>query len=193
MQIFELITDMGGRPMVVVAPDLDEAERIHRIWAETHGLDQFVLGGLYPSSEDHLIASPLLAELASRSSAGVGYWDTEAGRWILAAPAVAPLGTMHPPIDDIFCFHFDDDGGDRAMVFATCYEHATTLYCAWHLDRWGEVPRVFTARKASPLDLSGEYASLADDLAAGISGVAQRDDEKVWRIMPPDWEPAAQP
>lgn len=173
--------------MVVVAPDLDEAERIHRIWIETHELARtMVLGGLYPISEEGLKARPLLAELTSRGSTGVGYWDVEKGRWILGAASEAPLGTLTPVTDNVVYFRFEDDEARVARVFAGSYEHATTLYCAWHLDRWGELPDVFTARMASPVDLSGEYSTLLDDLAAGISGVAQQDETGVWRIMSPD-------
>lgn len=172
--------------MVVVAPGLDEAERIHRIWIETHRLDQsLVLGGLYPTSEEYVKARPLLAELASRGSTGVGYWDGEKGRWMLAPPREAPLGTLTPTIDNVVYFQFEDDVGRLARVFAGSYEHATTLYCAWHLDRRGELPDVFTARKGSLLILSGEYTTLLYDLAAGISGVAQQDEKGVWRILPP--------
>ncbi len=85
-------------------------------------------------------------------------------------------------------YRFEAEEGEDAMVFAESLEHATTLYCAYQLDRWGELPTRYSLRKMSRWDLHGEFVTLRDDMQADMSGVAFLDEHDVWRILPPDWE-----
>jgi hypothetical protein len=121
---------------------------------------------------------------------GVGYWNRSKRAWAIARPQDEQLGELAPPEGRVGYYQVTAEPGDDAMVFATSFEEATTLYCACHLDAWGSLPERFFIDRRSRWELVGERATLRDDLEAEITGVARRDNDGVLRVLPPDWEPS---
>ena len=144
----------------------------------------------YPFVGAALKARPRFAELAKLGTAGISYWSRTASRWVVAPPWGTPLIDLVEPEPQVSYFRFEADLGFDAMVFAETYEEATTLYCAFQLDHWGELPAMFWVRKMTRWDLRGELVVLRDDMEADISGIGRRDVYGNWRILPPDYEPS---
>ena len=191
IRAFECVRTWDETPVTIFAKTLDEAERIYGEWACAHHEDQSPdLMMIYPFGEERLEVRPHLDRAASLGRPGVGYWDVSKGSWTIVAPHDDPAGDLAPPEGTVAFYLVQDEQGENdAQVFATSFEEATNLYCAYHTDCWGELPSKFTIHKRSRWELMGEQATLRDGLEAGVTGVAQSDNDGVWRILEPDWEP----
>jgi hypothetical protein len=189
MKVFEIARSWADIPLTVVAPTLEEAERIHREWIEAHHLDRLIAPvSIFPYGEGWLKARPPLAKVAAENKAGIAYWDPGSGSWRVADPKDAPLGLLATPPGPIECYRFEATEEQKPMVFAETHEEAVTIFCWRYEIEWGEEPGWFLVRKLSRWDLVGDLATLRDDMDAGISGIAGKDENGHWRIMPVGWD-----
>lgn len=191
MHVFEMIRDWADEaPVTVFAGTVEEACRIYRDWVDAHhpsAPPQPTM--IYCYHDQWRDERPVLARVAKQGRAGIGYWSATAERWLVGDPGDAPLGRLIEPTPNVGYYRFEAEEGEDAMVFASSFEEATTLYCAYQLDRWGELPTRFSVRTMSRWDLRGDLVTLRDGMEADITGVGMRDERGVWRILPPDWEP----
>jgi hypothetical protein len=190
IRAFEFTRTWNEIPVTIFAHDLDDAEQIYRDWVRSHHPDQSGLPlMIFPYGEDRLEARHLLFEAATRGETGVGYWHPSKRAWAVGQQQVEQLGELAPPAGNVGYYQVTAEPGDDAKVFATSFDEATTLYCAWHIDAYGSLPERFFVDRRSRWGLTGELATLRDDLEAEITGVARKDNEGMWRVLPPDWEP----
>jgi hypothetical protein len=190
IRAFEFTRTWDEIPVTIFARDLDDAEQIYRDWVRSHHPDQSGLPlMIFPYGEDRLEARPLLFEAATLGETGVGYWQGSKGAWIVGQPQHEQLGELAVPEGRVGYYQVTAEPGDDAKVFATSFEQATTLYCAWHIDAYGSLPERFFIDRRSRWELVGEFATLRDDLEAEISGVGRFDNYGVRRILPAAWEP----
>jgi hypothetical protein len=190
IKAFECTRHWAEVPVTIFAHDLDEVDEIYRTWVATHHPEQRGEPDVvYPYSGSRLEARLLLDAAAALDTVGVGYWDRRKHAWVVVQAEDPLPGDLAPPEGRVGHYDVKSDEGDDAKVFATSFEEATTLYIAWHADRWGEAPTWFTVHMRSRWELMGELATLRDGLDAEITGVARWDNDGVSRILPPDWEP----
>jgi hypothetical protein len=188
---YEIFPTWSEIPVTIFAHDADEAERLFREWVGAHFRHQpATIESIYPFAGDALAARPRLAQGAALDVSGIAYWDLRKHAWTIAQPQDEPCGDLASPEGNAGYYFVKADEGDDAKIFATSFEEATNLYCAWHLDRWGELPERFYIQKGSRWELTGGLATLRDDLENVITGVAAVDNDGVWRVLPPDWEPS---
>jgi hypothetical protein len=191
MQAFEITRTWSEVPVTVFAPTLDDATRIYRDWVEAHHPHQPAEPEMiYPYGGQWLKARVLLGEAVRLNIAGVGYWIPSEYRWSIRSPTDKPLGELAANETRVAYYRVEAEEGEDAMVFAGSFEQATSIYCVFHLDRWGEMPTRFSLRKMSRWSLVGEFVTVRDGMAAEITGVALRDGHGQWRILPPDYEPS---
>lgn len=190
MQVFEMVRDWAEEPVTVFANTLEEARQIYKRWIAAHHPDRPPQPiTIYPFSAEWLGDRVVLGQAAKQGKAGIGYWRRPVGGWLIGAPGEVPLGDICEPEPRIAYYRFEAEEGEDALVFAESVEHATSLYCEQQVDRWGELPTRFSLRKMSRWDLRGELVTLRDDMEGEIAGVACQDEQGVWRILPPDWDP----
>lgn len=190
IKVFEFECRWSEIPATIFANDPHEAEQIFREWAALHYPQQCGEPAvIYPFAESRLEARPLLDAAAALDVAGIGYWDSDRCAWVIASASEDAIGERSPPERRVGYYRVEDEGGDTKMVFAKSLEEVTAHYCAWHVDAWGELPTYFSIDKRSHWELLGQLATLRDGLEAEITGVAKWDNDGVWRILPPDWEP----
>ncbi len=189
IKVFEFTRSWADVPVTIFASGMSQAEKIYHQWLSTHHADQ-------PADPDNICiynetwvaARPHLAKASALGASGIGYWSSLEHRWMVGEPQSDPLGYLAPPEPSVRYFRAMADEGDDARVFATNFEEATSLYCAWHLDRWGELPARFTIHIRSRWELAGGLVTLRDDMEEGIVGIAGVEGEFL-RILPPDHEP----
>ena len=190
IRAFECVRTHSEIPITVFGRTVHDAETIYQKWASKHDEDSPQdLAMIFPYGEARLAARPLLDAAAAQGIAGVGYWDAKRGAWNITDPSDHPRGDLAPPETSSSYYEVVSERDDKAMVIAPSFEQGAKLFVQWHCDRWGEEPQWFSIQKRSRWDLSGDYATLRDGLIAGMIGVAGIDNDGIWRILPPDWEP----
>lgn len=191
IKVFEFTRTSAEVPVTIFAHDLDEAEKQYRDWVKTHHPGHSTEPEMiYPYFGSKLKARPFLDAAAALGRVGVGYWKNGTRIWVIGGPEDKPSGDLALPEPRVSFYRVKAEEGDDASVFARSFEQATSLFSAWHLDRWGDLPTRFFIHTLSRWDLLGELATLRDDMEAELTGVAGRDNYGIWRILPPDWEPS---
>lgn len=189
MNVFEMFRTWAEEPVTVLAETLEESLRIYAEWIDKHHPDRSDEPSMvYPFTGARLKARPRRAALANRSSPGIAYWNKTANCWTVSPPSGATVADLVEPEPLVSFFQLDADEESDMMIFADSFEGASSIFCAYQLARWGQLPTRFSLTKKSRWDLHGEFATLRDDMEADISGVGRRDYESKWRILPPDHE-----
>ncbi len=79
-----------------------------------------------------------------------------------------------------------DDADLAVQVFANSHDEAAGLFQIWHYTQFGEVCHAFGCEQMSPWLLIGDQIGLREDMDGEQVGIAGREEDGVWRVLPPD-------
>ena len=180
-------------PLIVVEPDVGEAEETFLIWISVHepGWDKGAIR-IEPMSRIWLAQRPQLAHAVEKANqtgwSGVAYFLSHEEGWVIRAAHEDRIGVIAPYKPEVRYYQFgaaEDDDHD-AMVFAHHLDEAVEIYREWHVHAHGRPCLQFTSRAVSRWHLTGQFTSLRHDMDRGQCGIAGLvSGDGTWRILPP--------
>jgi len=172
--VYIVTSTAAALPLIVVEPDIKEAEETFLTWASVH--EPGWGGGevrIELMSWIWLAQRPQLAQAVEKASStgwsGVAYFIShEAGCEIRAAhnDRIGVIAPYEPEVG-YYLIEAAERGGHDAMVFAHHSDEAIEIYLDWHEHAHGKACLQFTSRPVSRWTLNGQLASLRDDMDRG--------------------------
>jgi hypothetical protein len=188
--VFKISSEITDRPLTVFARDSGHAFDIYYVWRELLYPDiPFTTAKTVQLTVADLAQQPQLAEAAASGLIGVGYFIDHYQGWLIAPPDETVLFDFAPREVWVSAYRFDEGDGEVLLVFATSLEQAVIFRDEWNVVAYGEADEYVGVEVISRWLLTGEKATLRDDMDEGLVGVGEECEDGFWRIFPADYEP----
>lgn len=200
IKIFRMFSEGSPIPLTVFASSQEDAKLTYLEWVVIHQPHRPAWSKepsrVWRLSKKELAARPQLAD-AARAAArhgldSVGYWLGHDRGWIALPTYCDRAGKISPYEPDVRYYLVEAEAGDDAQVFARDMDEALRLYDIWYRDAYGYHAADCTVRAVSRELLTGDQATLREDMDRGLTGIAGWTLAGGWKIYPPDHELAGE-